>query len=187
MRSVFALISTVFILLLGLGLSGCGRSDDKVEAARESTAMDNRENLTLEDREFVLYASEMHMGEIDMAKQARERSTNKDIVKYADAVIAKHVEAANRLSDKMSEQPGLVSSNASMDTQNHVEFLSALSGIEYERQFIDLMIADHQDASNTFRTHLGAVQNKNLKSYLEDTSPALEDLLRDARKLQTKR
>jgi putative membrane protein len=186
MKSLSVLVCSAFILLFAFGLNACGRSDS-VEASREADSIDNRDNLTSEDREFVLYASEMHLGEIDMAKQAREKSTNKDIVKYADSVIEKHVKAANLLSDKMKEQQGIVSSNPSMDTQGHMEFLSPLSGTEYDRQFVDLMIADHQDASNTFKTYLSAVQNKNLKSYLEDVAPGLEDLLRDARELQTKR
>jgi putative membrane protein len=83
-------------------------------------------------------------------------------------------------------EKGIVSSNPSRDTERHVEFLASVSGEEFDRQFIDLMIADHQDASNTFRAHLNAVQNKNLKSYLEDVLPTLEDRLRDARKVQDK-
>jgi putative membrane protein len=183
---VSALICSVFILLFAFGLNACGRSDS-VEASREADSIDNRNNLNPEDREFVLYASEMHLGEIEMAKQARQKSANKDILKLADSVIEKHVEAANRLSDKMERQQGAVSSNASHDTKNHMEFLATLAGGEYEKQFVELMIADHQDAGKTFRMHLSGVQNENLKNYLEDVAPVLEDLQREAQELQTKR
>jgi putative membrane protein len=185
MRPMPIWIFSLFILLAGFGLNACDRSD-RVEAGRETDALNDRPSmLSAEDKDFVEYESEMHVGEIDLAKQAKQKSTNKDVTEYADAVIRGHSDALDQLSDRIKER-GAVSSTASLDTKYHSQFLSPLSGAEFDRQFIELMIADHQDAGNSFREHLKTVQNTDLKDRIVDTLPNLEDLLQEARDVQKK-
>ena len=169
-------ILSIFILLFGFGLNACNRSDS-VEAAREPDSLDDRQKmLTEEEKDFVLYASEMHVGEIELAKQAMQKSTNKNVREYADAVIRGHSNALKRLSDRMERSGAPLSKMASLDTQYHAEFLSPLSGAQFDQQFVDLMIADHLNASDVFRAQLNMGGNRNLQDYMEDVLPTLEDL-----------
>ena len=186
MKIISASIFFVFILIFGFGLNACDRSD-RVEAARETDSRDDRQDmLTEEDKDFVLYASEMHIGEADLAKLAKQKSMNKDITDYADAVIGSHADALKQLSERMRQKGASLSTMGSLDTKYHTEFLSPLSGAEFDRQFIELMIADHQDAGSTFRTQLNATANKDLKDCVQHSLPELENRLREARDLQSK-
>ena len=183
MRSVSIVVLSL-LLAAGIGLSACTRSGDKVEAAREPGDVNSSNTLTADDKEFIEYASEMHAGEIKLAELAKQKSSRDDIKDYADAVIDSHTDALERLSKDTGQNLTLKNTNASFDTQRHADYLSPLSGPEFDREFIALMIADHKDAASTFKTPYVDVQNRGLKSYMSDTVPALEKDLKSAEKLK---
>ena len=170
------------LLITGAGLSACS---DRAEADREGYAMADDPNfLTEAEKDFIQYASEMHVGEIEMGQQAKQKSTNEDVKKYADSVIKTHTEALEELADRTE---GIeLSKTASGDTQGHVDFLSPLSGTQFDKEFVELMVADHQSAFDTFKAPRSAAQSANLKRYMTATQSDLEARLDEGRKLQQK-
>jgi putative membrane protein len=178
-----ALILALTILLAGFGLNACNRSDS-VQAARETdSAADRRDMLTAEDKDFIEYASEMHTGEIDMAKQAKDKSNNEAVRDYADTVIRAHTDA---LKDLGRVRDASLSRKASEDTKLHMEFLSTLPEAQFNREFIALMIADHRDARDTFREELKVTQNADLKDYLQEVEGTLNSRLDGAEQTRSK-
>jgi len=171
------------ILTAGLGPSACSRSE-KVEASREPAAADRPNNFTPDDKMFIDYAAEMHDGEIMLAELAKEKSSRDDIKSYADSVIDTHTQALKRLSDATRQDRTVQNTNASEDTKWHFHYLSPLSGAQFDREFIALMIADHKDAASTFQTPFVTVQNNDLKSYMRDSVSDLEENLHAAEKLK---
>lgn len=171
------LLTLSFIALLScFGLSACERSTG-VEAAREP---DRQNVLTADDKDFADYAAEMHTGEIEMAKQAKQKSSNDDVRDYADKVIDVHSKALDHLSHDFGKQ----SNEASLDTKSHMKFLGTLSGSQFDQEFIALMVADHQSATDTFRDELNNTRNADMKDYLQDTLQGLQQGLRDGQELQ---
>src|SRR6185369_3266077 len=128
------------ILASGFGLSACSRPDT-VEASREPAAADRLNNFTADDKLFIDYAAGMHAGEIKMAELAKQKSSRDDIKNYADAVIDSHTDALRRLSDATGEKRTRENTDASLDTRDHSKYLSSLSGAQFDREFIALMIA----------------------------------------------
>jgi putative membrane protein len=175
-------MTLALLLVAGAGLSACS---DRAEADREGYAMADDPNfLTETEKEFIQYASEMHVGEIEMGQQAKQKSANEDVKKYADAVIKTHTDALEELSDKTDEI--VLSKIASPDTQGHMEFLSRLSGARFDKEFVDLMVADHQSAFDSFKSQHGGAQSGNLKEYMKSAQSDLEARLDEARDLQKK-
>jgi putative membrane protein len=182
MQTKSILTLSLIVLLSAFGLSACNRPD-RVEAAREpDTATDNRNVLTDDERDFIVYAAEMHNGEIAMAYQAKQKSNNGEVRSYADSVIKSHSDALKGIWDNL----GSTSKEASWDTKSHMTTLERLSGPQFDQEFVALMVADHQSASDTFREEVNATQNKNLKDYLQQALPGLEKNLRDGRDMQSK-
>jgi putative membrane protein len=176
------IMTLALLLVAGTGLIACS---DRAEADREGYALADDENfLTEAEKEFIEYAAEMHVGEIEMGQQAKQKSTNDDVKKYADAVIETHTDALEELSDRTE---GIeLSKTASQDTQGHVEFLSPLSGNQFDKEFVELMVADHQSAFDSFNTQQPGAQSGNLKKYMKATQSDLQARLDEARELQKK-
>jgi putative membrane protein len=182
-------MKTIQVLILALvvvvGLGACSRSD-RAETNPEGLAMvDDQNALTDAEKDFIEYASEMHTGEIAMAQQAKEKSTNDSVKAHADAVISTHTDALSTLSERIGRS-ARISKTASADTRNHMEFLSPLSGAQYDKQFVDLMVADHQSAVDTLRMEYEGTHNSNLQKYMKSTIASLAERLDDARNLQRK-
>lgn len=183
MKTASIFILSLALLIVGVGTSACDRSD-RVEAAREPDKLNDRAIvLTDDEKEFVKYASETHTGEMDMARLAKQKSSNEDVKNYADAVIDEHSGLLKQLSGKTGQN--LTGTTGSLDTTYHVEYLSPLSGAKFDREFIALMIADHKDAAETFNTQLNTAQNSGLKDYLKDAAKTLEESLNEAQKVQS--
>ena len=160
---------------MGAAIAGCSSPEQGVEAAGEPVAdasADRSNNLWANETEFREYATEMHAGEINMAKLAQQKSSDPAVKTYAEQVIMGHTAALNQLGHRRHS-----SLEASMDTKNHVEDLSRLSGNEFDRLFIDLMIADHKDAAQTFKEQLDAAPEGNFHAYLQNTLAILNDRL----------
>jgi len=176
-KSILSL--SLIILLSAFGLNACNRPN-RVEAAREPD--NNRNVLTDDERDFIVYAAEMDNGEIAMAQQAKQKSTNGEVRSYADSVIQSHSAALRAIWDNL----GSTSKEASWDTKNHMNTLGRLSGTQFDQEFVALMVADHQSASDTFREEINGTQNTNLKDYLQQALPGLEKGLKDGQALQSK-
>jgi putative membrane protein len=170
------------VLAAGFGLNACSRSEN-VEASREPAA-DRPNNLTADDKMFIDYAAGMHAGEVMLAELAKQKSSTDDIKSYADAVIDSHTDALKRLEDATGEDRTSGNTSASDDTKSHADYLTTLSGAQFDREFIALMIADHKDAAGTFQAPFVTVQNNDLKNYMRDTASDLEENLHAAEKLK---
>jgi putative membrane protein len=173
----------ILALLLAAG-TGLGACSDRAPAEREGLALaDDQTFLTDEEREFIEYAAEMHTGEIAMAQQAKEKSSNDGVKKHADAVIKTHSEALKELGSRTRAWADL-SKHASADTEGHMKYLSPFSGERFDKEFVDLMVADHKSAVETFNREYGISHNANLKKYMKTTIQDLEHRLSEARSLQ---
>jgi putative membrane protein len=175
---------TILALLLVVGLSACS---DRAEADRGDgyALADDQNFLTDAEKQFVLYASEMHVGEIALAEQAKQKSSNEGITKHADAVIKTHKDALEDLSDRTKgiAEPSKV---ASSDTKGHAEYLATLSGAQFDKEFVDLMIADHKSAVETFKAESAIAQNSDLKAYMKGAISSLQDRWDEGSELQKK-
>ena len=70
-----------------------------------------------------------------------------------------------------------------MDSMKHV---MSLRGAEFDREFVNMMVSDHQKAVEMFRDFVAIGQNPEIKKYAEDLLPKLEMHLEKAQKLQSK-
>ena len=186
MKTASILILSLALLVAGVGASACNRSD-RVEAAREPDRTNDRDvALSADEKDFTDYAAEMHVGEINLAELAKQKSTNDDVKIYADDIIAGHTHALEQLSEWTGQNRTRGTTKGSLDTKYHSQYLTPLSGNQFDREFIALMIADHKDAAETFRSQLNTTQNDDLKKYIRDALPMLESGLSDAQKVKEK-
>lgn len=177
------------VLTLSLALvafTGFSACSDRVEADNDGLAMaDDTPFLTDTEKHFIEYSAEMHVGEIAMAEQAKQKSSNDDVKKYADAVIKTHTDALDVLEDG-TERLTKLSTEASGDTAGHMKYLSPLSGAQFDKEFVDLMVADHKSAAETFESEYNGAQNTHLKGYMKASQSELKARWDEAVELQKK-
>lgn len=178
-------------LSLGLLVAGfsmaCGNDNRGVEAAREpapaAPAADRSETLSAGEMDFVRAAATSHIQEIDMATLAGQKSQNNDVKSFAKMLAEDHQGALDDLTSIMRQygmpQPG----NEAKDPAA-VEAMGKLSSAQFDREFVNTMVAKHQKALDTYRAQKASVVNDDLKDHVDDFLAKIQDHLTEAEKLQ---
>ena len=171
-------------LVFGLALcslTACSR-DRGVEAARD----DQTPSVTPAEQDFMMKVAQGQMGEIEIARFAFKKSTNNDVKDYANMIERDHTSALNTLATLMKDKNVSQQKGLTPDAQQAISTLNGLTGPEFDREFINVMVTDHQKVLGMFRDQQATVQDTQLKDYVEEMIPTLEMHLDKAQQLQSK-
>ena len=172
------IIETVLVFALTTFSACRGRT---VEAAHE-----NQSAITHADQNFMMKAAQLDSAEIGMARMALEKSANNDVKDYAHMINMDHKTALDDLKDLMIQDNVQLSKGLPSDIQGDIDRMSSLTGSEFDREFINMMVADHQKVLEIFTDEESNTENEDVKKYIQDSQPILEMHLDKARQLQAK-
>jgi putative membrane protein len=162
-------------------LYGC-KGDDAVQAAGENP---DGANLPPE-KDFMVKAAQAHLAEIGMARLARLRSKDGGVKRYAAAVLKDHTAALENLNKLMAEkdvpEPKMISAQSGQDMARAWQ----LSGPEFDREFANMMVSDHQKALELFRNTSYAAHDTDIQDYVDELIPKLDKHLMNAQEMQSK-
>ena len=132
---------------------------------------------------FIKNGIESSLVEIKASGIAKSRSSNQNVINFANMMITHHTETVNEL--KKIQADKMVSSRDSINTkhENALNMLSSKSGSEFDKAYIEMMITDHEKAIELFKgvnNHTsGTIQN-----FAAKTLPSLQTHLDEAVKLK---
>lgn len=195
-RTAFAL--SLAILLISL--AACQSSSSGVQAAREEEKTINpgpsRANetagsdntLSSQDRNLARRLQQTDLEEIDLARYVKDRTKDGDVKSFANAMVDDHNKALNELQDLLKKndvnQPANVPKPE--DEASKLSALQNSSGADFERQYIAMVVRDHQKDLDELHSDDGAVQSAKLKTYIQNLIPILEKHLDRAQDLQNR-
>jgi len=111
--------------------------------------------------------------DIEAAKQAVEKSKDKQVVAFAKDMIRDHEAVNKQALDlvkklKVTPEDNDTSKSLSADAKKEREKLSKLKGAAFDKAYVDNEVAYHKAVNNALKTTLiPAAQNPDLKSLLE--------------------
>jgi len=171
----------LFSSVVVFGFGGCNR-ERGAQAARE----DRASSISPAEEEFMTKAAHANLSEIEMARMALQKSDDIDVREYAKMVQSDHINALTGLTDLMKDQDVPQPKSPPPDAAQDIARASVLTGPEFDREFINMMVADHQKAVEMFREESAATRNPDMKKYVEVVLPKLEMHLEKAQRLQSK-
>jgi len=180
MRLNLRILTTgVLSALLSMTLFGCQRSGENVQAAR-----DNKTVLSDSDKNFLMKAEKDNIAEQEIGRFAAAKTQNKDVKDYGEMLVEDHTKALNDLVDLMNKK-GMAQPNGLPKVEHDaMSKLNGLSGPDFDREFLNLMVEDHQKAVSEFRQEKDMAQDKDVKSYADHVLPVLEKHMQKAQELQ---
>lgn len=189
-------VKLYWVLVLTLLAGACGGDDDE-EQAEQPTAerpAARRDSVVRQpvypEAEAVQILRAINANEIDVARVARERSQNDDILRYASVMIADH-RGMTELLDSMVA-PISDSANAESRTLRAagtalVDSLWKMEG-GFNNTYIQQQIAAHEQALLVLDTALiPSARNPRLKKLLRDLRPAVVAHLQRAQQIWSER
>jgi putative membrane protein len=140
----------------------------------------------LTDQEFATKAAECNMLEVKLSQLAAERAANPEVKQFARQLTEDHQRAGKMLQEAASPATTLPK-ELDKKHQETIDRVSKLSGADFDREYLKLMVDEHKKAIELFeRQSKEAAANAQLKSFAGKLLPDLREHLKRAQELATK-
>lgn len=129
-----------------------GGYDDPMNSRPGEMATMGQGTQEMMDKKFVFGALEGGLAEVALGKLALEKSSNADVKQFAQMMVDDHTKLGEAMKP-VAEQLGVkVPTQLSKKDKSTEAKLSALSGAEFDKAYVELMVKDHKKDYSEFQT-----------------------------------
>jgi putative membrane protein len=139
------------------------------------------------DTHFAANAAQGGMAAVKLGELAQEKASSEAVKSFGKRMVNDHCKAGEKLkATAQSENINLPSKLKPAD-QAAYHRLSRLSGSEFDRAYMQLMVKDHEEDVAEFKREASSGSNQALKDFAAQTLPTLQDHLKEAREVAANR
>jgi len=144
---------------------------------------------TLNDAQLAAVVSAINSGEIGEAQLALQKATSSDVKRFARDMMTAHRDMqtkATQLLTKLQITPSenAVSNQLKSDAQTEMATLQTMRGKDFDRDYIDSQVRNHNKALELLDRMIPNVKNSEFKAALTNDRPMVEAHLRAAERVQ---
>ena len=130
------------------------------------------------DAQFATHVAQANMAEVALGKLAQEKAQSDDIKKFAQKMVDEHTKAEQDLEGIASKNNLTLPQDMSAQQKTQQDRLSKLSGAQFDRAYMRMMVMDHTRVSNALQHQSHKVSaNADLKDYATRMYPGVSDHL----------
>jgi putative membrane protein len=127
-------------------------------------------------RYFIIQASIGNLQEIQIAKLALQKSMNNEVKAFANRMITDHGNAQAQLMQIVRSRNFQIPAEAT-DTPVEDLMLKNLPAKDFDRMYVHMMVADHQQAVQLFEKYALTGKDPDVSSLARQTLPVLKEHL----------
>jgi putative membrane protein len=132
------------------------------------------------DNGFVQKAAEGGAAEIQLAQLAQTKASSQAIKDLANKLVADHTKANDSLKPLATKDNITWPTGLSAKDQAEYNKLQALSGAEFDREYVNHEIKDHKQDISLFQKESDHGSNTEVKAWAAENLPTLQEHLRMA-------
>lgn len=183
MLKLFA--TTAAVALLTFGGPSLAQTAPSTQRPAAGTAMPSgtqaKQEVDRGDRKFMLNAAHDNAKEIALGKMAQQKAQHPLVKQLAETIVKDHTEAGEKL-EPIAASMGVDLSEAIAEGQKEdADDFQKLSGVEFDRQYVEEMIDDHEDDVEEFEEAAQNAKNPELKAWAAEVAPKLRNHLQLAK------
>lgn len=146
---------------------------------------------SLNDAQLAAVLNAINQDEIQDAQLAEQKATSPEIKRFARDMLNAHRNIMNEDQTVLSQAQITPSDNAvsqqlRTDGQTEMSTLESMHGHDFDREYVDAQIKDHNKALELIDRIIPNIKNPQLKAQLQNVRPRLEAHLREAERVQQK-
>jgi len=135
------------------------------------------------DQEFMTRAAKGGMTEVQLAQMAQQKASSQEVKDYARKIEQDHTQANEKLKAIAQERQFQLPADAGPEHQGMASKLNNLSGEEFDRAYVKMMVQDHKKDIKEFERASNRTMDSNLKEFASGTLPKLKEHLSMAEQL----
>lgn len=171
----------LLLAIATLSFQACGdkkkENTDSVEnaenanEAKEDADMGATENTN----EFAVKAANGGMLEVELGRLAQEKAQSKEVKDFGAMMVTDHSKANDELKALATLKNITLPATLGEDMQKHVNDLTKLSGKEFDKKYVSLMVDDHKEDIDLFKkTADDDKTDAAVKAFAAKTLPTLQ-------------
>lgn len=173
-------------------MQSCGpnkSTDDSVEAAEEQNEemMDQRgetEIFEFDNADFAVKAANGGLTEVRAGEMAQEKATNQRVKDFGAMMVQDHGKANEELKTLAAQKNITLPSAPGEDHQEKIDDLNAKTGAEFDKEYMDMMVDDHQKDVDLFEDAAENSEDPDIQAFAAKTLPTLKKHLEQAKTIQ---
>ncbi len=176
-------ITLALASLASLVLIGCS---DTINTNSSNTAMMNTNQtaspsparsaaLTSSDRGFLTEAAAGGMAEVELGRLAAQKAQNADAKRFGERMVTDHSKANSELKELASSKNVTLSGAPSAEEKSDMDKLSKLSGAAFDREYMRMMVEDHDKDVKAFQDEANRASDPDVRSFANKTLPTLQE------------
>lgn len=189
------------ILILPLFIAACSKKTDvDISAETSTTTTDSSptamtgpqdgthaaaNTLNDQDKAFVATALGANKGEVDLSSLALSKSKTQNVREFALMMAADHSAALNELVQIATSKALPIDTAATTEQADIKKKLSGLSGKQFDKEYMAVMVKDHEKARDLFQLEATSGGDTEIKAYAQKYLEGITKHLQHAREMDT--
>ena len=137
------------------------------------------------DRDFMNDAASAGMKEVELGRYAASPAGSARVKEYGQHMMDDHAKANEELKEIAAQKDVELPAKMSATDRAAVDRLMKMKGAEFDRAYMQAMVADHQKVIGKFRDQSRSGQDPTIKQFATKTLPTLEHHLEMAKEVET--
>jgi putative membrane protein len=142
--------------------------------------------MSTADEHFVKKAAQGGMAEVELGELAQQKAASPEVKRFAQRMVTDHTKANDELKQVASEKNITLPQSLDAKDEATKKKLSALSGEQFDRAYMNDMVNDHTKDVSEFKQESTSAKDPAIKNFAASTLPTLEDHLKEARQIAPK-
>lgn len=169
--------------LAGLLLASCGGGpkDGKQKADSANSAVDSNSKVhpntgrvvSEPDSKFAVEAANGGMAEVILGKLAQQKASNAEVKAFGAMMVTDHSAANDEMKKIATAKFITLPDSVSADEKKLEADLSAKTGADFDKAYVDAMVKDHKDDIAAFEEASKKVTYPELQAFISKTLPVL--------------
>jgi putative membrane protein len=138
------------------------------------TSSSSSSQLSAADQRFMKKAAEDNLADIKLGQLAQQKATDNSVKQFAQKIVNDHQTANQKLEAIASKNNVTLPDKMNAKDQAFYDRLQNMSGKQFDNAYMNHMVRDHNRDVAKFKAESSKVQNPDLRAWVDQTLPALE-------------
>lgn len=131
-------------------------------------------NVSSADADFMNKAAQSGMAEVELGKMASQKAQNAEVKQFAQQMIAEHTRANNELKTLAAGKSFTLPTDVNAEHKEAMDKLSKLSGAAFDKEYVAVMIKDHEKSVAEFQKQSDGGTDADVKAFAAKTLPVIK-------------
>ena len=142
-------------------------------------------SLNSQDSKFLMDAAMGGLMEVELGRVATQQASSAAVKQFGQRMVDDHSAANTELTSLATSKGVTLPTALDEKNQEHVTKMSAMSGADFDRAYMKMMVSDHNKDVSEFEKESTKGTDPDLKAFASKTLPTLQEHLQMAKSAES--